>query len=72
MNFNPKPNLTNKKQLAKQEQELRKQHIAVTTHEDYKLQAEKIDAPFGKAFKTGVHKSEKVYKREKPVKGRDF
>lgn len=72
MKFNPKPNLTSEKEIAKQEQKLREQQIAINNHADYELQREKIDAPFGKAFKTGAHKSEKVYKREKPVKGRDY
>lgn len=65
--FNP-----NKKEVAKAEKNLVEQQIAVTTHADYELKKQQIDAPFGKAFKTGAHKSQKVYKREKPSKGRDY
>lgn len=68
LNFNPKPSGANKKQIEKQEQEKRDQYSAVVRSAEYKAQQEKIDAPFGKAFKTGPVKSKKDYKREKYYK----
>lgn len=41
---------------------------AVARHADYAAQQEKIDAPFGKAFKTGGHKTGKQDISRKRVK----
>jgi hypothetical protein len=72
MKFDPSKKITNPKQLKKLEQERRDQESAVARHADYEKKREAIVAPFGKAFKTGGHKSEKSYKREKPQKGKDW
>jgi len=71
-NMERKPGKTNKKEELKKNLEAKKRLIAVVTNADYKAQKEKIEAPFGKAFKGGAHKSEKSYKREKPIRGKDY
>ena len=38
---------------------LKKQQSAFLRHTDYEAQQEKIIAPFGKAFKTGGHRTSK-------------
>jgi hypothetical protein len=46
----------------------KKRHSAVARHADYVAQQEIIDAPFGKAFKTGGHKTGKQDISRKRVK----
>lgn len=65
MNFDPFKKITNPKQLAKIAEQERERASAIVRSADYKAQSEKIDAPFGKTFKTGAHKDAKQYKREK-------
>lgn len=76
MKFNseikPGFNTTNKKEVAKAELETKTHYSAVVRHADYIEQQKNTEAPFGKTFKTGVHKNKKDYKREKPEKGKDW
>lgn len=76
MKFNgelkPGGNPTNKKEQIKRDLEAKKKLIGVVTSADYKAQQEKIQAPFGRAFKGGAHDTGKGYKREKPRKGKDY
>ncbi len=56
----------NKKQKKEELKQIKKV-IATTTHADYEKKLESVDAPFGKTFKTGGHKSDAVYKRDKRI-----
>lgn len=72
MNFDPSKKITNPKQLKKLKKEKHKKESAVARNAEYQERQKNIEAPFGKAFKTGGHKSEKNYKREKARKGKDW
>ncbi|MEI6352662.1 MAG: hypothetical protein WCO35_01870 [Candidatus Nomurabacteria bacterium] len=54
-----------KKGLDKLEKQKRQLSIFAAKNAMYKANQEKIDAPFGKAFKTGKHKSKLDYNRGK-------
>ncbi len=55
----------NKKQLTRLEEQKKKLNIISVNHAIYKTNKEKIEAPFGKAFKTGSHNSKKDFNRSK-------
>lgn len=69
-NFEKKPG--SKKEQEKLEKKKQEHYSAVVRSADYKAQQSKVVAPFGKEFKTGAAKSKKDYKREKPIKGKDY
>ena len=74
-NLEKKPgagNTTNKKEQLKKELAAKKHLIGVVTNADYKARQEKVAAPFGKEFKGGAHDTGKVYKRDKPRRGKDW
>ena len=62
MGFNNPPQ--NKKEAAKLAQKKVDDYKAVANHADYQAKQEHVEAPFGKAFKTGAHiDKKKEFKR---------
>lgn len=64
----------NKKELEKLEKEKQEQHSNIIRHADYNIQKEKIDAPFGRVFKTGLHtdKKKEIDKGKEKHKGKGW
>jgi hypothetical protein len=72
MKFNPKPG--NSKKEKKAENLLRKDHSNNIRSAEYQAMQEKIETPFGKAFKTGaqIDKKKQVQKGEQKHKGKGW
>lgn len=74
--FNPNPNKKpkNAKEAAKLEEAARKVHSANIRSAEYQAMQEKIQTPFGKAFKTGanIDKRKELEKGKRKHKGKGW